>query len=98
MFATRFCLIYDEAFYNVFPEAFDETPLIVEVTFGEKLKTFYDRCEAEAALMSAYARRIEYEENNLEIPPVFELISQLDIVEIDDNIEELIDRMSLEVI
>lgn len=98
MFTTRFCLMYDEAFYNIFPEAFDETPIIEEVSFGEKLKTFCDRSEAEAALVSAYARRIEYEENNLEIPPIFELISLMDIVAIDEGCEELIDSMSLEVI
>lgn len=98
MFATRFCLMYDEVFYNIFPEAFDDTPIIVEVSFGEKLKTFYDRSEAEAALISAYARRIEYEENDLEIPQMFELISLLEIVEIDERCEELIDSMSLEVI
>lgn len=98
MYTTHFCLMYDEAFYNISPEAFDETPIIVEVSFGEKLKTFYDRSEAEAALISAYARRIEYEENNLDIPQIFELISPLDIVEIDEVCEELIDSMSLEVI
>lgn len=98
MLATRVCLMYDEVFYNIFPDPFDETPVIAEVDFGETLRTFNDETEAEAALMSAYARRIEYEENGLEIPPIFELIPLLEIVEIDEYCEELIDSMSLEVV
>lgn len=98
MNTTRFCFMYDEAFYNIFPEAFDETPIIQEVSFGDSLQTFFDEDEAEAALMSAYTRRIEYEENGLEIPQLFELIPLLEIVEIGEYCEDLIDSMGLEVI
>ena len=97
MNAARFCFIYDGVFYNVFPEAFGDTPIISEVFFGGKIKTFFDRTEAEAAQISAYSRRIEYEENSLEIPDIFELISLLEIIEIDEACEELMDGMSLEV-
>lgn len=95
---NRFCLMYDEVLYNIFPDAFGETPVIVEVGIGDTLKTFYDRDEAEAARLSAYSRRIEYEENGLEIPKSFELISELEVVEIDETCEEIFDSMCLEVI
>lgn len=98
MNTARFCFMYDGVFYNVFPEAFGETPIISEVVFGDKIKTFFDRAEAEAAQISAYSRRIEYEENGLMIPDIFELLSLLEIIEIDKTCEELMDGMSLEVV
>lgn len=94
---NRFCLMYDGIFYNLFPEAFGSTPIIIEADFGSKLTTFYDWDAAEAARLSAYARRVEYEENGLEIPRSFDLISELEIVPIDDEVWEKIDEMSFEV-
>lgn len=95
---NRFCLMYDGILYNLIPDAFDGTPIIIDVGFGDKLKTFGTREEAEAARLSAYSRRIEYEENGLEIPKSFELISELEVIEIDAACEEFLDSLSLEVL
>ena len=93
----QFCFMYDGVFYNLLPDAFSGTPIIVELTFGDKMTVFYDRDSAEAAKVSAYARYSEYEENGLEIPKTFELISELEIVPIDEDIWTKIDEMSFEV-
>lgn len=96
--SARFCFMYDGAFYNISPDALGETPIISEISFGDTIKTFLCKADAEAAKLSAYARRMEYEENSLEIPVLFKLISQLEIIEIDDYYEELMDGLSLEVV
>lgn len=93
----RYCLMYDEVFYNVFPEAITGCP-IEEVVIGGTLTTYYDEDEAEGAKFSAYARLTEYVDNQLKVPELVHLIPDLEVVPIDEEIEAIIDDLCLDMV
>lgn len=96
--SMKYCLMYDEVFYNICSDPYREAEPVTEVNVGDFLITFFDEEEAGAAKMAAYSRRIEYEEANLPIPELLEIISLLQVTPIDEELERIISDMFLEMV
>ena len=94
----KYCLMYDEVFYNICSNPFREEEPVSEVKVGDFLITFFDADEAEAAKLAAYSRRTEYEEANLPIPELLDIINLLQVTPIDEELESIISDMFLEMV